>query len=89
MGIATERKLEIISKHQLAPKDTGSAPVQIALITGRLEELQGHFETHKKDFHSQRGLLKLVGRRRRLLDYLKRTDLQRYRELIQSLGIRK
>lgn len=89
MAVSRERKADVVSKYQVNPKDTGSASVQVALITDRLEQLQGHFQAHKKDFHSQRGLLKLVGRRRRLLDYLKRSDLHRYRQLIQDLGIRK
>jgi len=79
---------EIIKKHQLHEGDRGSAPVQIALLTARINELRTHFETHKKDHHSRRGLLKMVGRRRRLLEYLKRTDLERYRGLIADLGLR-
>ena len=79
---------EIIKKYQLHEEDRGSAPVQIALLTGRINDLRTHFDQHKKDHHSRRGLLKMVGRRRRLLEYLKRTDLERYRGLIADLGLR-
>ena len=79
---------EIIKKYQLHEKDRGSAPVQVALLTTRINELRSHFDKHKQDHHSRRGLLKLVGRRRRLLEYLKRQDLERYRELIADLGLR-
>lgn len=79
---------ELIQKHQLHEKDRGSAPVQIALLTSRINELRAHFDQHKKDHHSRRGLLKMVGKRRRLLDYLRRTDMERYRELIADLGLR-
>ena len=82
-------KAEIVKKHARHPGDTGSTAVQIALITARVNHLQTHFEGHKKDHHSRRGLLKLVGKRRSLLDYLKRKDVQAYRDLIQGLGIRK
>ena len=85
MSIEKER---IIEKYQLHPNDRGSAPVQIAILTARINDLTEHFRTHKKDHHSRRGLLKMVGRRRRLLDYLRRTDLERYRELIVDLGLR-
>ncbi len=81
-------KNEIIEKYQLHGSDRGSAPVQIAILTARINHLRDHFEQHKKDHHSRRGLLKMVGRRRRLLDYLRRTDLERYRELIADLGLR-
>ncbi|RMH18916.1 MAG: 30S ribosomal protein S15 [Gemmatimonadetes bacterium] len=81
-------KNEIIKKYQLHDGDVGSAPVQIALLTARIEDLRAHFDTHKKDHHSRRGLLKMVGRRRRLLEYLKRTDVERYREIIADLGLR-
>jgi small subunit ribosomal protein S15 len=77
-----------IEKYRLHEKDRGSAPVQIALLTQRINELTDHFRTHKKDHHSRRGLLKMVGKRRRLLEYLKRTDLERYRALIEDLGLR-
>jgi len=79
---------DIIKKYQLHEEDRGSAPVQVALLTARINELRSHFDLHKKDHHSRRGLLKMVGRRRRLLEYLKRTDLERYRGLIADLGLR-
>ena len=78
----------IIKKHQLHDSDRGSAPVQIALLTARINDLRTHFDNHKKDHHSRRGLLKMVGRRRRLLEYLKKEDLERYRALIADLGLR-
>ena len=81
-------KNEIIRKYQLHENDRGSAPVQIALLTQRINELTDHFRAHKKDHHSRRGLLKMVDKRRRLLEYLKRTDLERYRSLIDDLGLR-
>jgi small subunit ribosomal protein S15 len=81
-------KDEIIQKYQLHPTDRVSAPVQIALLTARINALTGHFRTHKKDHHGRRGLLMMVGRRRRLLDYLRRTDIERYRSLIEDLGLR-
>ncbi len=81
-------KDEIIHKYQLHETDRGSAPVQIALLTARINELTDHFRKHQKDHHSRRGLLMMVGKRRRLLEYLKRTDLDRYRELIDDLGLR-
>ena len=81
-------KDEIIKKYQLHPTDRGSAPVQIALLTTRINELRDHFQAHPKDHHSERGLLKMVGKRRRLLEYLRRTDVARYRELIADLGLR-
>lgn len=81
-------KQDIIRKYQLHENDRGSAPVQIAILTARIDDLRTHFDTHKKDHHSRRGLLRMVGRRRRLLEYLKRTDPERYRELIADLGLR-
>ena len=81
-------KDDIIKKHQLHEGDRGSAPVQVALLTARIDDLRSHFDVHKKDHHSRRGLLKMVGRRRRLLEYLRRTDVERYRELIADLGLR-
>ena len=78
----------IVEKFGRHERDCGSTPVQIALLTARIEELTGHFQQHPKDHHSRRGLLKLVGRRRRLLNYLRRTDLERYRSLIEELGLR-
>ena len=79
---------EIIKKHQLHDGDVGSAPVQVGILTARINDLRSHFDEHKKDHHSRRGLLKMVGRRRRLLEYLKRTDVERYRGLIADLGLR-
>jgi len=84
----TINRAEIIQQHQLHDGDVGSAPVQIAILTARINDLRFHFDDHKKDHHSRRGLLKMVGRRRRLLEYLKRTDAERYRELIAELGLR-
>jgi small subunit ribosomal protein S15 len=81
-------KEEIIKQYQAHENDRGSAPVQIAILTARINDLRGHFDNHKKDHHSRRGLLKMVGRRRRLLEYLKRTDIEKYRELIADLGLR-
>lgn len=78
----------IIKKYQLHEQDRGSAPIQVALLTGRINDLRSHFDNHKKDHHSRRGLLKMVGRRRRLLEYLKKTDMERYRGLIADLGLR-
>lgn len=89
MAQSTERKSEIIEEYKTHDLDTGSPEVQIALLTDRIKELTEHFQTHKQDHHSRRGLLKLVGRRRRLLDYLKRQDVERYRTTIERLGIRK
>lgn len=89
MTLSVEQKAEVVGKYATNEADSGSPEVQVALITARLGYLQDHFRAHAKDHHSRRGLLKLVGRRRRLLDYLKRKDIERYRSLIQSLGIRK
>ena len=86
--MATTDKNPVIQKYQLHENDRGSAPVQVALLTQRINELTDHFRAHKKDHHSRRGLLMMVGKRRRLLDYLKRTDLERYRSLIDDLGLR-
>ena len=81
-------KNDVITKYQLHETDRGSAPVQIALLTARINDLSDHFRKHHKDHHSRRGLLKMVGRRRRLLDYLRRTDLEGYRKIIADLGLR-
>ena len=81
-------KEDIIKKYQLHENDRGSAPVQIAILTARINDLRDHFDAHKKDHHSRQGLLKMVGRRRRLLEYLKRKDVERYRSLIADLGLR-
>jgi len=88
MPLDPEIKSEIIKKFQRHEGDTGSPEVQIALLTARLKQLEKHFKVHKKDHHSRRGLLKLVGRRRKLLQYLRRTDFARYRKLVQELGLR-
>lgn len=79
---------EVIKKYQLHENDRGSARVQVALLTARINYLNGHFKAHHKDHHSRRGLLKMVGQRRRLLDYLRKTDLEQYRALIADLGLR-
>ncbi len=84
-----EEKLEIVAKFGKDEKDSGRAEVQIALLTKRINDLTGHFSQHKKDHHSRRGLLSLVGKRRRLLDYLHRTEIARYRAVIKELNIRK
>ncbi|MDE3156182.1 MAG: 30S ribosomal protein S15 [Acidobacteriota bacterium] len=89
MGLTKDRKTEIIGSYRTHDADTGSPEVQVALLSERITYLTEHFKTHAKDHHSRRGLLVLVGQRRRLLDYLKRTDAQRYAELIRRLGIRK
>ena len=89
MAVTTADKARIVSEHQRAKGDTGSPEVQIALHTERINMLTEHFKTHVKDFHSRRGLLKLVSQRRKLLDYLKRKDADKYRGLIERLGLRK
>jgi small subunit ribosomal protein S15 len=81
-------KEEVIQKYQLHDNDRGSTPVQIAILTARINDLRGHFDDHKKDHHSRRGLLKMVGRRRRLLEYMKKTDVEKYHSLIKDLGLR-
>ncbi|NQU10939.1 30S ribosomal protein S15 [bacterium] len=87
--IAAEKKTQITKDFQLHPKDTGSADVQIALLPARINELTEHLQGNKRDHSSRRGLLKMVGERRRLLDYLSRTDTSRYQELIKKLNLRK
>lgn len=89
MALTTDRKGELIQEFRQHESDTGSPEVQIALLTERITYLTEHFKTHKKDHHSRRGLLQLVSQRRRLLDYLRRNDVERYRKVITSLGIRK
>ncbi|MCL2658805.1 MAG: 30S ribosomal protein S15 [Betaproteobacteria bacterium] len=89
MAIATEQKAQIVADYQRAKGDTGSPEVQIALLTARINDLTGHFKSHTKDHHSRRGLLKLVSQRRKLLDYLKGKELDRYRSIIERLGLRK
>jgi small subunit ribosomal protein S15 len=84
-----EKKQEIIEKYGNSEKDSGKAEVQIALLTSRINDLTNHFNTHKKDHHSRRGLMMMVGKRRRLLDYLMKKDIQRYRTIIKELNIRK
>ena len=89
MALTKERKTEIITSYKIHPSDTGSPEVQIAILSRRIDDLTQHFNAFPKDHHSRRGLLRMVGNRRRLLDYLKGTDAERYRELINRLGIRK
>lgn len=89
MALAAERKNEIISEYKTHEGDTGSPEVQVALLTARINELTEHLRTHAKDFHSRRGLLMMVGQRRRLLNYLSNKDIERYRSLIARLGIRR
>jgi small subunit ribosomal protein S15 len=89
MTAQAEKRLEIVAKYRTHETDTGSPEVQVALLSERINYLTEHFKTHAKDFHSRRGLLKLVSQRRRLLDYLKAKDANRYKKLIESLGIRK
>ncbi len=87
--ISKEMKAEIIEKYKRDEKDTGSPEVQIALLTTRINELTEHLKVHKKDNHSRRGLLKMVGKRRNLLNYLAKKDINRYREIVKKLGLRK
>ncbi|HMJ16700.1 MAG TPA: 30S ribosomal protein S15 [Polyangiaceae bacterium] len=89
MSLETVAKASVISQYRLHDSDTGSPEVQIALLSQRIEYLTEHFKTHKKDHHSRRGLLKLVGKRRRLLDFLKKSDVDRYRKVVTSLNLRK
>lgn len=89
MALHAEQKREIINKFNIHESDTGSPEVQIALLSARIAYLTEHFQSHKKDHHSRRGLLKMVGQRRRLLNYLKNSGLDRYRAVIKELGIRK
>jgi small subunit ribosomal protein S15 len=89
MTLTQERKQELIAKFGDSPQDTGKAEVQIAMLTERINQLTDHLRTHKKDHHSRRGLLMLVGQRRRFLNYLQRKDLERYRALVKELGLRK
>lgn len=88
MTISKERKAELIKQYGKNEQDSGSAAVQVAILTDRIHELTEHMKSHKKDFHTRRGLLMLVGKRRRLLSYIKQNDITEYRELIKSLGIR-
>lgn len=88
-GVEQEKKSELVQKFKTHETDTGSPEVQVALLSERINMLTEHFKTHKKDHHSRRGLLMLVGKRRRILDYIKRTDVERYRALIAELGLRR
>ena len=87
--IAKEKKQAIIAEYGRTPGDTGSPEVQIAILTARIEELNAHLAENKNDYHSRRGLLKMVGQRRGLLDYLKKTDIERYRAIVEKLGLRR
>lgn len=89
MSISTAEKAKIVGEYQTAQNDTGSPEVQVALLSNRINTLTEHFKAHTKDHHSRRGLLMIVSQRRKLLDYLKRTDANRYRSLIERLGLRK
>jgi small subunit ribosomal protein S15 len=89
VGLTTEQKHEVIDRYRLHNSDTGSPEVQVAILSERITYLTDHFKTHAKDHHSRRGLIKLVGQRRRLLNYLKNKDIERYRTLIEQLGLRK
>ncbi len=89
MSITADKTIEIISTHKTHDSDTGSPEVQVALLTERIINLTQHFKTHKKDHHSRRGLLMLVGQRKSMLNYLKKKDITRYRALIEKLGLRK
>ena len=89
MALSKQEKEAIISEHKSAEGDTGSPEVQVALLTANINKLQNHFSDHKKDNHSRRGLIRMVNQRRKLLDYLKRKDLNRYAALIQKLGLRR
>jgi small subunit ribosomal protein S15 len=89
LSTTKEQKTDLVNQYRVHDTDTGSPEVQIALLSNRITYLTEHFKTHAKDHHSRRGLLKLVGRRRRLLDYLKQVDMERYRTIIDKLGIRK
>ena len=89
MSLQVAQKAQVVKQYQRAGNDTGSSEVQVALLTERINGLSEHFKSHVKDFHSRRGLLKMVSQRRKLLDYLKRTDADTYRSLIERLGLRK
>ena len=89
MPLSSESKREIITDNKQHDSDTGSSEVQVALLSKRIEELTEHFKIHKKDHHSRVGLLRLVGRRRRLLNYLKSRDIERYRDIVKKLGLRR
>ncbi len=89
MSVSAEQKSEIVQKYQRGESDTGSPEVQVALLTARIQDLTGHFKEHNKDHHSRQGLLKMVNKRRKLLDYLKKSDSSRYSQLIADLGLRR
>ncbi len=89
MGLDAQIKADVVKKYQRGASDTGSPEVQVALLSARIEQLSGHFKEHKHDHHSRQGLLRMVSSRRKLLDYLKKSDVSRYQELITSLGLRK
>ncbi|VAW86085.1 SSU ribosomal protein S15p (S13e) [hydrothermal vent metagenome] len=89
MPLATEATKKVVNEYKRTENDTGSPEVQVALLSARIEQLSGHFKTHNHDHHSRQGLLRMVSQRRKLLDYLKGKDVQRYRELISSLGLRR
>jgi small subunit ribosomal protein S15 len=89
MGLSKEQKIEIISQHGASTNDTGSSTVQIAMLTASINALSSHLQSHKQDFHGQRSLLKMVGRRKRLLSHMEKTDYDGYKALIQKLGLRR
>jgi small subunit ribosomal protein S15 len=89
MALSAEKKEEIVKNYQLSEGDTGSPEVQVALLTANIEELQKHFQSHKHDHHSRRGLIRMVNQRRKLLDYLRQKDTTRYSDLIKRLGLRR
>ncbi|MCP4040430.1 MAG: 30S ribosomal protein S15 [Gammaproteobacteria bacterium] len=89
MSLNAQSKSEVVKKYQRGPGDTGSPEVQVALLTAEIEHLSNHFKSHEKDHHSRQGLLRKVSRRRKLLDYIRKTNVERYRELITSLGLRR
>jgi len=89
MALSAEEKAQVVKEYQTAEGDTGSPEVQVALLSANIDKLQGHFGSHKKDHHSRRGLIRMVNQRRKLLDYLKSKDAQRYASLIQRLGLRR
>ena len=89
MSITLERKKELIETYKTHPTDTGSCEVQVAILTERIANLTEHFKSHAKDHHSRRGLLKMVGKRRRLLTYLEQTEIERYRKIVKQLGLRR
>jgi small subunit ribosomal protein S15 len=89
MSLSAEEKAQVVNEYARGAGDTGSPEVQVALLTRRIEGLSGHFASHKHDHHSRRGLLRMVNQRRKLLDYVKRNDLERYRQLIARLGLRR